>query len=929
MMLNWPERVRAESVVPASPEAIQSVFPLAGLTVELENPEQRADGSIYARHARLVAPQAFGGGFRIVNDVTVRNGVVSIGSTRFDLPRFDFAGFAIGLEGQLTEGPNGEQLISASGIFAVPHFKALPPCTGISIAVTLAATPDVVTGHQQVTMTIISLNERPATLPAAGGPYSPEYIEGLELREAALELRCSIPIGTTGFVLKRVDGKVTLNANNTTIQLGAEVATAAKVLVAPILSADGRVTLDTNPFKLALEGGLKLFKFPVASGSAAVWPEGFRGSLTVEIILARGQVEVSTWVADERFHMRGSGYVELGIEKGVVVKGKCFKLFRKIPILKKICTPPVPPFNTPKARVEARVGEFTNGAWGFAGTARIAKWDVGFYIDTEGNKSFKNVDQYKLVTPPQVEAAHAAWVAAAAAGVDAATARTQADFTFASPTEVFPVSTSVVITQPSELIFSLAREGSNPQLTLIMPDGTEVTPTTLPETIAYTEYFTTTVDEEEEIVTTDQYYFVADAQPGTWQAVLSGEPGETDLYLFEVLGHPEGPIVQSGGGVVASHAANDTATITWQLTAHNPDTRVAIYVNPGLTSHTFMVDNADGTTETLQLPLYTGIELADNLETTEDNSPQSYTVAVDELESGTYAVWLEVDDGINDPVQVYLSEPLVIDNSADWSATWSPTISVTTDYDAADITWTPHPSADVDYYTVYVGDAPGTANPEEAIDSFVLGADEGFDLFGLEGNATYYVAIGANDTDIPNGGDNGDVGDGDGIASATTRTDGRMVLSPEVAVTTKSVSFQLIPSAGGPLTLAQGQSATTSFTVHTDVADFPDELFFYENCASSAPPTGQQLYLPQVSHAVTGARTRASTSPGIACRESDGFQVAFDRNHLLPSAQGEVVTVTISTGTAQPGVYTIPIVAESNNTMVSLSLEVTVTPAVE
>src|SRR5205814_8327809 len=118
---------------------------------------------------------------------------------------------------------------------------------GIAISVTLAATPDAVNGGQKMTITVAPPAENRAAQ-LAHGPYSPEYLDGLALREGELELRCSIPIGTTGFVLKKVGGKIILDSQSTTIQLEAEVATAAKVLIAPILSAEGTVTLVADPF---------------------------------------------------------------------------------------------------------------------------------------------------------------------------------------------------------------------------------------------------------------------------------------------------------------------------------------------------------------------------------------------------------------------------------------------------------------------------------------------------------------------------------------------------------------------------------------------------------------------------------------------------------------------------------------------------------
>jgi hypothetical protein len=171
--------------------------------------------------------------------------------------------------------PFGAQLIGAEGIFATPSFGKAVDCWGIEIKVTLAATPDQRQGGEAVTMTVEPLTAAaPTSQLAVGVPYSPEYVDGLALREALLGLRCSIPIGTTGFVLKSVEGTILLEPGSTTVSLKADVATAAKVLLGlPVLAADGRIIVRNHPFLLGLEGGLQLFKFPVASGDAAIWDQ--------------------------------------------------------------------------------------------------------------------------------------------------------------------------------------------------------------------------------------------------------------------------------------------------------------------------------------------------------------------------------------------------------------------------------------------------------------------------------------------------------------------------------------------------------------------------------------------------------------------------------------------------------------------------------
>jgi hypothetical protein len=874
---------------------------VAGLTVQLDNPQQRPDGSLHARRAQLGVPSALGGASVTVNDVTVKDGVVTIGGGRFDLPRIKVAGFVLGLSGSLEQDEQGAQIIKASGSFTAPNLGTATGCSGIQVSVTLEQTSDE--------LVRLTLQPSAATVALAqvtpSGPYLGAATDGVGLREASLSLDCAIPIGATGFDLKSVSGTVTLHPDSTTIQIAATVATTRQVLGKSVVSANGSVTLTTEPFSLALETGVKLFIFDVANANAFISPREFRGTLQIELVVARGSVAVNSWVdSSDAFHLTGSGRLEVGVPKGAIYK-KC----RKLLFIKLGCTP-IPPSNLNVGQVDVQAGEFRNGAWGFKGSVKFLKFSQGFYIDSEGNIKFGKVDGYQLVTPEDVAAAHAAWSSVTASGAEGMAA--YSGYHFASTTSAFPLTVTTSITQPSELIFVLSREGAAPQLSLVMPDGTEVTPDRLPENISYTEVFTTTVEEPDEIPLTQVAYTVADAEAGDWLAVLTGEPGEGEFYSFEVIGHPDEPVVQAAEATVVSSGAGN-ATITWQLTAYDPEVYVAIYANPGPITRTFVINNSDGATETVELPVYEGIELAADIPAQVDNTPQSYEVNTDYLPSGIYRIWLEVDDEINDPVQVYLPEPLVVDHSSDFSETWTPTITVEAGYEDAVIKWSPHPSPDVDYYIVYIGETPGSATPEHAVDSFVVGYDEDFDLVGLDGGETLYVAIGAYD-----------VSQEEAISANRAQSE-RYVLSPEVEVKTLDVEFALTPSTTA-LTLVTGGSANLTLNLSSTVSDFPDEIYLYEDCLFDNVAPGTNVYLPLITSGGSQASRTPSQQP-IRCRESHGLVMTFDDDDVMPTEEGIAVNATIEAVNTPPGEYLVPIVGDSNNTIVSFDLHVTVTAA--
>jgi hypothetical protein len=896
---------------------------VAGLTLQLDTPQQLPDGSFHARKAKLGAPTALGGGSVEVNDVTVKDGkVVSIGGGEFRLPLIRVgpkeSGFVLDLRGKLARDDNDDLIVEAEGTFTAPNLGTATGCKGITVKVILAQVDD--------DLTLLTLQppaadaERMQVMPS--GPYVGTAPDGVVLRQAMLRLDCAIPIGATGFDLKSVQGTVTLNPGSTTIEIAATIATTRQVLGTPIVSAEGQIKLTTDPFSLALHQGVKLFTLPVASGDALITPRSFSGTLRVELTLMKGSVTVNSWVdSSTEFHLTGKGYVEVGLTKGSVRK-KCLIKLGKL----RIC-PKIPPRTVRLGGVEVQAGEFRrlggdevqagelrNGAWGFRGSFRYKKYGQGFYVDSEGQIKFGNVDEYQLVEPEEIEEAHAAWSGALAAGVDAAAA--SAGYHFASPASAFPLTITTPITLPSDLILMLSRQGQNPQLSLVMPDGTVVTPDTLPENIDYVEEVNE-IDDQDEAPATQLIYTVADAEPGDWLAVLIGEPEAEELYQFEVIGHPTEPVLEvDESDVLASGEGG--ATVTWRLRSNSPETYVAIFANPGPITETFVIDNSDGTTATVELPLYLGYELAEDIPAQTDNTPQSHPVDTSFLPSGTYRVWLEIDDEINDPVQVYLAQPLVVDHSSDFGETWTPTVTVEAGFNDLYLDWTAHSSPDVDYYIVYIGEEPGTATPEDAVDSFIVGYSDDFYLVGLDGNETLYIAIGAYVSGDDDGtGDNGN--EDDGVRSAQS---GRQALSPEIEVKTLAVEFDLTPSATA-MTLASGGSAPLTLNLSSPLAELPDEIYLYEDCLFDDAQPSQPVYLPLIIGSGQGSHTLAQEP--TRCRASHGLNMTFEENHFKPTADGLAVMVTIHALDTPPGEYLMPIVAESNNTIVSFDLHVTVT----
>ena len=319
-------------------------------------------------------------------------------------------------------------------------------------------------------------------------------LDGLSLRQMSLSMTCSIPIGQSGLFLTNIRGSITLNQGSTTISVGMTIEAGKRVLNTAVLSADADTTLTTSPFHLTVLGTVKIFVFTVASAQADLDSSGFSATLNVNIVygivpVGRGSVSVAAWSSYGNFHMTGSANLTIGWRTG--------DLFSQ-------CVPypccswsgcrwcnaciSVPPFNMELANISAQVGEFTNGQWGFKGTASMdfagVSYSVGFYIDTTGALIIGNVDSYQLVTRSTVEAGRELWQEAQASGATLAGRWQTPDgsLTFLDSGEVLA---PVPVTHTTDIVFSLGRSGNAPALTLIDPDGNDIGPGNLPGEISY------------------------------------------------------------------------------------------------------------------------------------------------------------------------------------------------------------------------------------------------------------------------------------------------------------------------------------------------------------------------------------------------------------------------------------------------------------
>ena len=361
---------------------------------------------------------------------------------------------------------------------------------------------------------------------------------------------------------------------------------------------------------------------------------------------------------------------------------------------------------------------------------------------------------------------------------------------------------------------------------------------------------------------TQATYTVDQAQAGTWMVKLSGEIGPDHNYLLSVLGSNPPPALSEVSAVVTGP---EEAEVGWRLTSEEANTFIDIYVTHGPITYTAVITQAGGITTTQNLPLFTGSVLATGLASPVDGTPQTYTLDLSQLESGTYWVWLEAEDGRNPPVRTYAPDPITVDHSGllmvSASNNWDADIEVTPGYRRLDVQWDRNPHPDIDGYVLYVGTAPVSATKAITVGDTTVAF-----LSALDPGRTYYLSVGAHD-----------------------HHSGQTILSEEVAATTDAAEFDMTtPST--ELSIVGGQKSDVVVTLTTTSAPYPETV---------------------------------SLSAGHIT--PDGIVVIFESTLVTPTVEGVPMTITISTTHSLPaGEYVAPIVAHGGGVVRTLNLRLTV-----
>ncbi len=492
---------------------------LAGMSLNVSGASLVSDpaGGLFVASASLAVP---GGGYASVTNLLIippvagqTKGVLRLSAATLRLPTINAGGCTINLEGSLRDVGTGYE-ITATGSFSMQNLGSAGGCSGIEISATVYATAN---NEVKVDFWPKDQSTYRSMILASDGTYQDVYglsglsarTQGIALRQASITLSCQIPIGNTGFFLTSLRGSITLHPS-VSISVGATIAAGKQILGVSVASLDGTMTLVPSPFSLDLRGTAKIFVFNVGGAYART---GYRsgylyfsagGWITLAfggIPFGTGSVAVDAWTNFSAFHMSGAASLEIGWRKGSWWQGcvtyiccpngtiyygvNCWPWrTHKCPV----CIS-VPPWDLILAGVYAEVGEFTNGKWGFKANACILNglYCTGLYVDTTGQMHLGNVSAYQRVTLPFVEESRQRWAAYQRGELQLAAWDEPVSFTPSGDALV-----TVPITETTDVLVGLSRTGDAPAITLITPDGVEITPDNLPEGIAYDETITYT-----------------------------------------------------------------------------------------------------------------------------------------------------------------------------------------------------------------------------------------------------------------------------------------------------------------------------------------------------------------------------------------------------------------------------------------------------
>ena len=834
----------------------------------------------FASKAALQVPSGWGDVAVEVQNIRIGSDGVSIGGGKFKLPDIKVGKVTLGgLEGWFIEEDGGYE-IGAGGKFFIPGLGGGASC-GISVSVTFYI------DAKGRTVARIEPPAQPATGPSlnevasAGNMHPANFtpedvaeIEGFALRNVTVGLTgCSIPIGNTGLYLTEVSGSLTLNKGTTRIDLSVTISGGPRILNTYAISGKIGMGVQFNPFELDLAGGIDLFSiFKLATMEATIRKNLFSATLHIVQIWPplEGEASLTIWT-DDGFHLVGRATVTLGFSKGALGKA-C------VPEIGWPCVK-LPPVDLRLAQVCAEFGEFIKGqgtTWGLKAEASILvmkkyNFSIGIYFDAGGTLHVGNVDEYHLVTPPAVTRIRALREAIERGDLSLRSLSPQERDLFQALTfDGDDIYVSIPVATPTDMFVLFSQVTGRPSISLIRPDGLEITPENAPANVGFEEDVLTDETADGTVRTANQTLIVIkQAMPGTWRVRLAGPIEQEDTYVLQINGIDPAPTLRD---LHVTSTSPTSANAEWSLTSNEITTTLNIYATTGPITTTQIITTSEGLTKEVTIPFFTGTPVARAVSTPLDGTPGQVTLDLSHLKSGTYHFWFDANDGRNPPIRQYAPETIQVTHP--WSSTWTAGTQVTSDYRQLTLSWNRNPHPDTDGYRLQVRSLPegmtaqgihlapvALNTPPEIEVGDVLSTT----LYNLAPGQPYYISVLAVDEDT-----------------------GQTSVSEEIVAVPEGAPFDL-HSDTTDLVLVGGETVTITIRVTTNMIPYPATV---------------------------------SLRPGDL---PDGITLLPVTDIITPTAEGVPVDVAVQTTVGIPeGTYIAPLVAQGGGKARTLPLNITV-----
>ncbi|MFW6363520.1 MAG: hypothetical protein ACOC0D_06700, partial [Spirochaeta sp.] len=156
------------------------------------------------------------------------------------------------------------------------------------------------------------------------------------------------------------------------------------------VAASGSVWIDISQWGIAVRGNAVVLSGVVRGEMlAAITGQGFYGSVQIELVYARGQVEVFIYPYNNAVQVSGSGRVQFGMRQGLLVDEELLGVRVQIPTS-----------DIWLAEAGAEFGRFTSGKEGIRAYVEVPLLgETGVFLDRNGGFELGNVSQYELYRP--------------------------------------------------------------------------------------------------------------------------------------------------------------------------------------------------------------------------------------------------------------------------------------------------------------------------------------------------------------------------------------------------------------------------------------------------------------------------------------------------------------------------------------------------